>query len=55
MPWDHLPGTMIAQEAGAYSARLDGSRYLPSHTDGGLIVTADQASFETLRKEVFTI
>lgn len=55
MPWDHLPGTLIARESGAYFRRLDGSPYLPSHTDGGLIVTSDQASFEALRKEVFTI
>jgi fructose-1,6-bisphosphatase/inositol monophosphatase family enzyme len=55
MPWDHLPGTLIAGEAGAYFARLDGSPYLPSHTSGGLIVTTDAASFETLRREVFTV
>lgn len=54
MPWDHLPGTLIAREAGAYFGRLDGSPYLPSHTSGGLIVASDQHSFETLRKEVFT-
>jgi hypothetical protein len=46
---------MIAREAGAHFARLDGSPYLPSHTEGGLIVTSDQVSFEALRKEVFTI
>jgi len=55
MPWDHLPGTLIAREAGAYFARLDGSPYLPSHTAGGLIVTTDEGSFEELRREVFTI
>lgn len=54
MPWDHLPGTLIAREAGAYFGRLDGSAYLPSHTSGGLIVAPDQASFDVLRKEVFT-
>ncbi|MCX8997827.1 inositol monophosphatase [Rhizobiaceae bacterium BDR2-2] len=55
MPWDHLPGTLIAAEAGAYVARLDGSAYLPSHTDGGLLVTPDCESWEALRREVFTL
>jgi fructose-1,6-bisphosphatase/inositol monophosphatase family enzyme len=53
MPWDHLPGSLIALEAGAYVGRLDGSRYEASHTAGGLIVTTDRDSFETLRREVF--
>ena len=55
MPWDHLPGSLIAAEAGAYLGRLDGSRYEVSHTAGGLIVTTDRESFETLRREVFTV
>lgn len=55
MPWDHLPGTLIAQEAGAYVARFDGSPYRPSHTGGGLLVTPDRASWEALRREVFTL
>jgi fructose-1,6-bisphosphatase/inositol monophosphatase family enzyme len=55
MPWDHLPGTLIAAEAGAYFARLDGSAYLPSHTAGGLIVAPDRASYDLLRREVFTV
>jgi fructose-1,6-bisphosphatase/inositol monophosphatase family enzyme len=54
MPWDHLPGTLISAEAGAFVGRLDGSRYEVGHTDGGLIVTADEPSFRTLRAEVFT-
>ena len=53
MPWDHLPGTLIAAEAGGYVGRLDGSRYEVSHTAGGLIVTTDRESFDTLRREVF--
>ncbi|HXV28846.1 MAG TPA: inositol monophosphatase, partial [Sinorhizobium sp.] len=38
MPWDHLAGTLIAEEAGAYAARFDGSRYLPAHSGGGLLL-----------------
>ena len=54
MPWDHLAGVLIAQEAGGYAARLDGSAYLPSHVDGGLLVAVDQPSWDMLRREVFT-
>ncbi|SEP97770.1 fructose-1,6-bisphosphatase [Devosia sp. YR412] len=54
MPWDHLAGTLIAQEAGGYAARLDGGPYLPSHVDGGLLVAVDKAAWDELRREVFT-
>jgi fructose-1,6-bisphosphatase/inositol monophosphatase family enzyme len=53
MPWDHLAGTLIATEAGGYVARLDGSPYLPSHVDGGLLATADRDTWQLLRREVF--
>lgn len=55
MPWDHLAGTLIAEEAGAYAARFDGSRYLPAHTNGGLLLATDRESWEELRREVFTV
>jgi fructose-1,6-bisphosphatase/inositol monophosphatase family enzyme len=53
MPWDHLAGTLISQEAGAYAARLDGSPYLPSHVDGGLVLTTDKDTWNMLKREVF--
>ncbi|MBY5519264.1 inositol monophosphatase family protein [Rhizobium leguminosarum] len=55
MPWDHLAGTLISQQAGAYAARFDGSPYLPHHLDGGLLITPDKASWDVLRREVFTV
>lgn len=55
MPWDHLPGTLISQEAGAHVARFDGSAYLPEHMSGGLIVAPDKASWDELRRQVFTV
>ncbi|OCJ04249.1 inositol monophosphatase [Rhizobium sp. AC44/96] len=55
MPWDHLAGTLICQEAGGYAARFDGSAYLPHHIDGGLLITPDKDSWELLRREVFTL
>jgi fructose-1,6-bisphosphatase/inositol monophosphatase family enzyme len=55
MPWDHLAGTLISQEAGGYAARFDGSAYLPHHLEGGLLIAPDKASWDVLRREVFTI
>jgi fructose-1,6-bisphosphatase/inositol monophosphatase family enzyme len=54
MPWDHLAGVLISQEAGGYAARMDGSAYQPHHVDGGLLLAADRQSWEVLRREVFT-
>ena len=55
MPWDHLAGTLISLEAGAYAARFDGSPYLPQHVDGGLLLAPDRESWALLRREVFTV
>jgi fructose-1,6-bisphosphatase/inositol monophosphatase family enzyme len=49
MPWDHLPGVLLHQEAGGYAAHFDGSPYVPGDLTGGLICTPDRASFEALR------
>lgn len=50
MPWDHLPGGLLHREAGGYSARFDGSAYLPGMTAGGLIAAPDHASWEAARE-----
>ncbi|MBB3657047.1 fructose-1,6-bisphosphatase/inositol monophosphatase family enzyme [Rhizobium sp. BK650] len=55
MPWDHLAGTLISQEAGGYAARFDGSAYLPHHVTGGLLITPDKESWDILRREVVTV
>lgn len=55
MPWDHLAGTLISQEAGAYVARFDGSPYLPAHVEGGLIAAANKDAWAELRREIFTV
>ncbi|WP_284946820.1 inositol monophosphatase family protein [Acidisoma cladoniae] len=49
MPWDHAPGWLIHQEAGGYSARMDGSAYTPTETTGGLILAPDRPSWEVVR------
>ena len=55
MPWDHLAGVLIGQEAGGYIARYDGSSYLPKHLDGGLLGAADKESWLALKDQVFTL
>ena len=48
MPWDHLPGWLLHQEAGGYSAHFDGSPYRPVDQDGGLLYAPDKESWEAL-------
>lgn len=55
MPWDHLPGTLISEEAGAYVRKFDGSPYRPADLTGGLLLATDKDSWQTLRREVFTL
>jgi fructose-1,6-bisphosphatase/inositol monophosphatase family enzyme len=50
MPWDHLPGVLLHQEAGGYAAKFDGSPYLPGETTGGLICVPDQESWHVVHK-----
>ncbi|WP_377297978.1 inositol monophosphatase family protein [Rhizobium sp. SGZ-381] len=52
MPWDHLAGTLIAQEAGAHAAKFDGSTYRPTDLKGGLLVASDRDSWHHLRDEI---
>lgn len=53
MPWDHLPGTLISTEAGAYARLFNGEPYRPADFNGGLLLATDKDSWETLRREVF--
>lgn len=55
MPWDHLPGTLISAEAGAYVRKFDGSEYRPSDLSGGLLIATDKDSWSLLRRDVFTV
>jgi fructose-1,6-bisphosphatase/inositol monophosphatase family enzyme len=53
MPWDHLGGALIVEEAGGYVRRLDGSAYLPSHTEGGLLCATDADRWRVLRDTIY--
>lgn len=54
MPWDHVAGSLIVEEAGAHVAKLDGSPYRAADLDGGLLIAPDKDSWQALRREVFT-
>lgn len=53
MPWDHLAGVLIHEEAGGHAARFDGSPYRPGHLDGGILVAPDQESWAALREALW--
>lgn len=52
MPWDHLAGTLIHQEAGGYSARFDGSPYRPGQIEGGILSAPDAECWALIRREI---
>ncbi|UXS42241.1 inositol monophosphatase [Agrobacterium tumefaciens] len=52
-PWDHLAGTLIATEAGACVACLDGSPYDASKRTGALLTATDPDSWQVLAREIF--
>nr|WP_246805823.1 inositol monophosphatase [Rhizobium leguminosarum] len=52
-PWDHLAGTLIASEAGAHVACLDGSPYDATKRTGALLTATDPDSWRILMREVF--
>ena len=54
LPWDHAAGWLLHQEAGGFSARLDGTGYSAARTDGGLICVPDEASWRALHEALFT-
>lgn len=53
MPWDHLAGALITQEAGGHVRRFDGSAYRPEHLDGGLLATSDCANWTMVREALW--
>ncbi len=44
-PWDHAAGVLIHQEAGGYSALLDGSPYRPTERSHGLLSARSKRSW----------
>ncbi len=50
MPWDHLAGALLSEEAGGYVRRLDGSPYRPGDVTGGLMVAPDADGWQALSR-----
>ncbi len=53
MPWDHLAGALIHAEAGGFSAKLDGTPYLPTDIGGGLLLAPDRESWRAVHAALF--
>ena len=49
LPWDHAPGVLLAEEAGARARRLDGSSYRPGQTGTGLLLATDGEAWDRAR------
>lgn len=52
MPWDHLAGVLLHQEAGGVTKKFDGSPYLPGETVGGILSAPDQDSWDMILSRV---
>jgi fructose-1,6-bisphosphatase/inositol monophosphatase family enzyme len=52
LPWDHAPGVLFAEEAGAMARRLDGSAYVPGDLRPGLLVAQNASVWRLLRETV---
>lgn len=52
MPWDHLAGVLVHQEAGGYTARFDNTPYRPGDVTGGILSAPDKESWRMLRREI---
>lgn len=52
MPWDHLAGVLIHEEAGGHTAKFDGSAYRPGDISGGILSAPDPESWDMIRREI---
>ncbi|WP_193370641.1 inositol monophosphatase family protein [Pelagibius marinus] len=51
MPWDHVPGTLLHQEAGGTALCFDGTPYTAGrYNDLGLLMAPDRASWDALHE-----
>jgi fructose-1,6-bisphosphatase/inositol monophosphatase family enzyme len=54
-PWDHAPGTLLVEEVGGRTARLDGSPYDPRERDAiGLLTTGSAELWDPVRTALLT-
>ena len=48
LPWDHVPGVLLLEEAGGMARRPNGALYRPSEAISGLVAVADPATFDVV-------
>ncbi|MXY96978.1 MAG: inositol monophosphatase [Gemmatimonadetes bacterium] len=48
--WDHAPGVLIAQEAGGYVRRLDGTEYSPVDDRKGLLCANNSETWKSVQR-----
>lgn len=49
LPWDHVPGTLLLQEAGGHVARYDGSAYRAGDGGVGLLSAVDETLWRAVK------
>jgi fructose-1,6-bisphosphatase/inositol monophosphatase family enzyme len=49
LPWDHAAGAFIHAEAGGYGRLTDGKAYVPTVSEGYILLTPDEASWRLVR------
>lgn len=52
-PWDHAAGSLIVEEAGGWSRRLDGTPYAAAQQGSGLLVSTTPSVWREARSTVF--
>lgn len=55
LPWDHVPGSLLLQEAGGHAARYDGSAYRAGDGGVGLLSAADEPLWQALRAALLAV
>lgn len=53
LPWDHAPGVLIVEEAGAVARRVGGEPYQPSRDETGLLIASDAELWAQLKGRLF--
>ncbi len=54
LPWDHVPGALLLEEAGGVAARPDGCAYRPADRAGrGLLAASNRAVWDQVQRTLF--
>ena len=48
--WDHAPGILIAEEAGGFVRRFDGTEYSPLDSRKGLLCASNEEMWEAIQR-----